>query len=163
MTNAHEFLEWFQNATEKLDDDVTRDVLDAELFDVADAAIDARGVIQTAIDRARSDFNDGDELDDDDMRQFIQDVVNEVVEVGASPNEVASVQSRHGGTEEAKKNIDLYAQAETDTDNLNGYLEPFSSPIAALTEGMANYAESVALEYFSTFVRHLESLVDDLP
>lgn len=163
MTNAHEFLEWFQNATEKIEDDIIRDVLDAELFDVADAAIDARGVIQTATDRARSDFNDGDELDDDDMRQFIQDVVNEVVEVGASPNEVDSVQSRHGGTEEAKKNIDLYAQAETDTDNLNGYLEPFSSPIAALTEGMANYAESVALEYFSTFVRHLESLVDELP
>lgn len=163
MTNAHEFLEWFQNTTEKLDDDVTRDVLDAELFDVADAAIDARGVIQTAIDRARSDFNDGDELDDTEMRQFIQDVVNEVVEVGASLNEVASVQSRHGGTEEAKRNIDLYAQAETDTDNLNAYLEPFSSPIAALTEGMANYAESVALKYFSTFVRHLESLVDELP
>lgn len=97
MTDALEFLEWFQNATEKLDDDVTRDVLDAELFDVADAALDARGVIQTAIDRARSDFNDGDELDDDDMQQFIQDVVNEVAEVGASLNEVASVQSRHGG------------------------------------------------------------------
>ena len=53
MTNAHEFLEWFQNATENLDNVVTRDVLDAELFDVADADIDARGVIQTAIDRAR--------------------------------------------------------------------------------------------------------------
>ena len=53
MTSAHEFLEWFQNATENLDNVVTRDVLDAELFDVADAAIDARGVIQTAIDRAR--------------------------------------------------------------------------------------------------------------
>lgn len=163
MTNAHEFLEWFQNATDKLDDDVLRDVLDAELFDVADAAIDARGVVQTAIDRARSDYGENEELDDDDMRQFIHNVANDVAEVGASPNEVESVQSRHGGTEDAKKGIDLYAQAEADTDELDRYLEPFSSPIAALTEGMANYAESVAIKYFSTYLSRLESLVDDLP
>lgn len=163
MTNAHEFLEWFQNATDNLDDDVIRDVVDAELFDVADAAIDAREVVQTAIDRARSEFGEGDDLDDGDMRRFIQDVADEAADVGASTHEVASVQSRHGGTEDAKKGIDLYAQAEADTDELDRYLEPFSSPIAALTEGMANYAETVALKYFSTYLSRLESLADDTP
>lgn len=163
MTNAHEFLEWFQHATDNLDDDVLRDVVDAELFDVADAAIDARGVVQTAIDRARSEFGENDVLPDSEMQRFIQDVADAAAEVGASTQEVDSVQSRHGGTEEAKKNIDLYAQAEADTDLLDRYLEPFSSPIAALTEGMADYAESVAIKYFSTYLSRLESLADDLP
>lgn len=163
MTNAHEFLEWLQNATDNLDDDVIRDVVDAELFDVADVAIGARAVVQTAIDRARSDFGENEELDDDQMRRFIQDVTEEATDVGASTHEVDSVKSRHGGTEDAKKGIDLYAQAEADTDELDRYLEPFSNPIAALTEGMANYAETVALNYYSTYLSRLESLADDTP
>lgn len=163
MTNAHEFLEWFQNATDNLDDDVIRDVVDAELFDVADVAIDARGVVQTAIDRAYGNFGEGDNLDEDDMRRFIQDVASEAADVGASTYEVASAQIHSGNIEDAKKGLDFYAQAEVDADELDRYMEPFSHPIDALTDGIADYAEAVALKYFSTYLSRLEALADDTP